>query len=87
MTDHATVTGARTPVAVPHVSAPASRLPRTLHPGAWWLWALGLATAASHTTNPLPLALLIGTAAFVVVRRRSDAPGRWRSGCTCCSAR
>ncbi|GLY24600.1 energy-coupling factor transporter transmembrane component T [Micromonospora sp. NBRC 101691] len=74
MTDHATVTGAPTPVAVPHVSAPASRLPRTLHPGAWWLWALGLATAASHTTNPLPLALLIGTAAFVVVRRRSDAP-------------
>ena len=33
------------------------RLPRALHPGAWWLWALGLATAASHTTNPLPLAL------------------------------
>ena len=32
-----------------------SRLPRTLHPGAWWLWALGLATAASRTTNPLLL--------------------------------
>ena len=21
-------------------------VPRALHPGAWWLWALGLATAA-----------------------------------------
>ena len=27
------------------------RLPRQLHPGAWWLWALGLATAASRTTQ------------------------------------
>ena len=33
----------------------AVRLPRALHPGAWWLWALGLATAASRTTNPLLL--------------------------------
>ena len=32
-----------------------ARLPRALHPGAWWLWALGLATAASRTTNPLLL--------------------------------
>ncbi|TCB97330.1 energy-coupling factor transporter transmembrane protein EcfT [Micromonospora zingiberis] len=50
------------------------RLPRALHPGAWWLWAFGLATAASHTTNPLPLALLIAAAALVVVRRRGNAP-------------
>ncbi|MEU4438121.1 CbiQ family ECF transporter T component [Micromonospora chalcea] len=49
-------------------------LPRGLHPGAWWLWALGLATAASHTTNPLPLALLVAVAGLVVVRRRGDAP-------------
>jgi len=54
--------------------SPASRLPRGLHPGAWWLWALGLATAASHTTNPLPLGLLVAVAALVVVRRRGDAP-------------
>ncbi|MEU8022642.1 MULTISPECIES: CbiQ family ECF transporter T component [unclassified Micromonospora] len=53
---------------------PSAPLPRGLHPGAWWLWALGLATAASHTTNPLPLALLIAVAALVVVRRRGDAP-------------
>ena len=32
-----------------------TRLPRALHPGAWWLWALGLAAAASRTTNPLLL--------------------------------
>ena len=23
-----------------------------LHPVAWWIWALGLAAAASFTTNP-----------------------------------
>ncbi|MFI7221337.1 CbiQ family ECF transporter T component [Micromonospora maritima] len=54
--------------------APGVRLPRGLHPGAWWLWALGLATAASHTTNPLLLGLLVAVAALVVVRRRGDAP-------------
>ncbi|WKU05672.1 CbiQ family ECF transporter T component [Micromonospora sp. HUAS LYJ1] len=52
----------------------AARLPRGLHPGAWWLWALGLATAASHTTNPLLLALLVAVAALAVLRRRTDAP-------------
>ncbi|SCG39761.1 CbiQ family ECF transporter T component [Micromonospora rifamycinica] len=52
----------------------AARLPRGLHPGAWWLWALGLATAASHTTNPLLLALLVAVAALAVIRRRTDAP-------------
>ena len=36
-----------------------ARLPRPLHPGAWWLWALGLATAASRTTNPLLLGLIL----------------------------
>ncbi|MFE3199334.1 CbiQ family ECF transporter T component [Embleya sp. NPDC059237] len=50
------------------------RLPRTVHPGAWWLWALGLATAAGRTTNPLLLALLLAVAGFVVANRRSDAP-------------
>ena len=33
--------------------------PRALHPGAWWLWALGLAAAASRTLNPVPLVLII----------------------------
>ncbi|MTK04436.1 CbiQ family ECF transporter T component [Micromonospora sp. CP22] len=77
MTDQATADGVgrQTPVTPPDSrSARAGRLPRALHPGAWWLWALGLATAASHTTNPLPLALLVAAAALVVVRRRGDAP-------------
>lgn len=47
---------------------------RWLHPGAWWLWALGLAAAASRTSNPLALGLLIGAAAIVVRARRPDAP-------------
>ncbi|MFI6348768.1 CbiQ family ECF transporter T component [Streptomyces sp. NPDC050560] len=45
-----------------------------LHPGAWWVWALGLATAASRTTNPLLLALLVAVAGYVVAARRSQAP-------------
>lgn len=48
--------------------------PTTLHPGAWWLWSLGLGTAATRTTNPLLLALLIATSAYVVATCRSRAP-------------
>jgi energy-coupling factor transport system permease protein len=51
-----------------------TRLPRLLHPGAWWLWALGLATSASRTTNPLLLVLLIAVAGYVVAARRTTAP-------------
>ncbi|MGP3990453.1 CbiQ family ECF transporter T component [Streptomyces sp. 3N207] len=54
--------------------APLSTRSTALHPGAWWLWALGLATAASRTTNPLLLALLIAVAGYVVAVRRTDAP-------------
>ena len=53
---------------------PTGPLPRHLHPGAWWLWALGLATAASRTTNPLLLALVVAVAGYVVVARRSATP-------------
>ncbi len=49
-------------------------LPRRLHAGAWWLWALGLAAAASRTTNPVLLALLVAVAAYVVAARRSPTP-------------
>jgi energy-coupling factor transport system permease protein len=45
-----------------------------LHPGAWWLWALGLGTAATRTTNPLLLALLLAISAYVVTARRPHAP-------------
>ncbi|WP_432018651.1 energy-coupling factor transporter transmembrane component T [Streptomyces sp. 1222.5] len=45
-----------------------------LHPGAWWLWALALGTAATRTTNPLLLALLVAASAYVVATHRSPAP-------------
>lgn len=54
------------------------RVPRGLHPGAWWLWALGLATAASRTTNPVLLLLVGAVVAYVVAARRTDAP--WARG-------
>ena len=41
-----------------------------LHPLAWWVWGLGLATAAAHTTNPVLLGLVLAVAAWVVVERR-----------------
>ncbi len=50
------------------------RAARDLHPGAWWLWALGLATAATATTNPLVLLLIVGVAWFTVSMRRGDHP-------------
>jgi energy-coupling factor transport system permease protein len=49
-------------------------LARDLHPGAWWIWALSLATAASRTTNPWLLLTICGVACVVVTARRSDAP-------------
>jgi len=52
----------------------AAVVPRAMHPMAWWLWALGLAAAASRTTNPLLLGLVIVVCACVVAARRSDAP-------------
>lgn len=51
-----------------------ARLSRDLHPVAWWVWALGLCTAATFTTNPFLLLMLIGVAAVVVSLRRSDQP-------------
>lgn len=50
------------------------RLPRRLHPIAWWLWAIGLAAAVSRTTNPLLLVLVLAVLAVVVTSRRGDAP-------------
>lgn len=53
---------------------PAHQLPAAVHPVAWWLWALGLAVAATRTTNPLLLLLIVAVAGYVVVARRGDAP-------------
>ncbi|GAA3489715.1 hypothetical protein GCM10018987_37980 [Streptomyces cremeus] len=58
----------------PSLRAPAAGRSNALHAGAWWLWALGLAAAASRTTNPLLLGLLVGVAGYVVAARRTDAP-------------
>ncbi|HEX3335698.1 MAG TPA: energy-coupling factor transporter transmembrane component T [Jatrophihabitans sp.] len=51
-----------------------TRVPRALHPIAWWIWAIGLATAVSRTTNPLLLVLVLATLGFVIANRRTDAP-------------
>jgi energy-coupling factor transport system permease protein len=58
----------------PSIRQRTRRLPRGLHPGAWWIWAISLAVAASRTTNPLLLAILLAVTSVVVVARRSDAP-------------
>jgi energy-coupling factor transport system permease protein len=47
---------------------------RPAPPGAWWVWALGLATVATTTRNPLLLLLVLAVAGYVVVSRRTDAP-------------
>lgn len=46
------------------------RYPRLLHPAAWWVWGVGLAVAASRTTNPFLLLLVIAVAGWVVLERR-----------------
>ncbi len=50
------------------------RVPRALHPVAWWIWAVGLVIAVNRTTNPLLLILALAVLAFVVANRRTDAP-------------
>ena len=50
------------------------RVPRNLHPVAWWIWASGLATAVSRTTNPLLLAVVLAVLGVVIANRRSEAP-------------
>ena len=49
------------------------RIPRELHPVAWWIWALGLAVAVNRTTNPLLLLLVL---AVLGVRRRQPPQRR-----------
>ncbi|MGA9597088.1 MAG: energy-coupling factor transporter transmembrane protein EcfT [Acidimicrobiia bacterium] len=53
-----------------------SRPLRRLHPGAWWLWALFLAAAASRTTDLLLLALLVAVAWFMVIVRGGQGSTR-----------
>lgn len=51
------------------------RLPRDLHPVAWWVWAIGLVVTATLTTNPLLLALVIAVSCLVAFSCRGD--GTW----------
>ncbi|RKN45850.1 energy-coupling factor transporter transmembrane component T [Streptomyces hoynatensis] len=62
------------PGAAARLRAPVATRSNALHAGAWWLWALGLATAASRTSNPLLLGLVIAVAGYVVAARRTNAP-------------
>ena len=55
-----------------------SRLPRPLHPIAWWIWAIGLGAAVSQTDNPLLLVVALAVIAYVVILRRTEAP--WARG-------
>jgi len=52
----------------------APALPRALHPVAWWVWAIGLAVAASLTANPILLALILAVVTLVVTNRRTGSP-------------
>ena len=52
----------------------ASPISRTLHPGAWWLWALGLAVIATRTTNLIVFGLLVVVVTAVVLARRGSTP-------------
>lgn len=69
---------ARPPAAGPAPDAGGRRLPRTLHPVAWWIWALALATAVSRTNNPLLLFLVLAVLGYVIAMRRTEAP--WARG-------
>ncbi len=64
----------RRPLSATHRPQHLLRFPRNLHPGAWWLWAIGLAAAASRTQNPVPLLLILVVTGLVVGARRSNAP-------------
>ncbi|MFQ6141882.1 energy-coupling factor transporter transmembrane component T [Streptomyces seoulensis] len=69
---------ARPPVSGLVPDAGGRRLPRTLHPVAWWVWALSLATAVSRTANPLLLFIVLAVLGYVVTVRRTEAP--WTRG-------
>lgn len=49
-------------------------LPRAVHPGAWWVWGLGLMGAATRSTNLIALGMIVVASAVVVELRRTDAP-------------
>lgn len=66
------VTSAAAQPPVTDAAAPRSR--PTVHPLAWWIWALALAVAVSGITNPLVLGLVVAVVGYVVAARRTDSP-------------
>ncbi|MQS10671.1 energy-coupling factor transporter transmembrane protein EcfT, partial [Streptomyces sp. IF17] len=62
------------PARLAALRAPEADRSNALHSGAWWLWALGLAAAASRTTDPVLLALIVAVTGYVVAARRTDDP-------------
>ncbi|MEU1516932.1 CbiQ family ECF transporter T component [Streptomyces sp. NPDC005811] len=64
-------------LASPRPAPPPAAPPHPIHPAAWWLWSLSLGTAATRTTNPLLLSLLLATSAYVVVTCRPRTPAPW----------
>ncbi|MFJ7071185.1 energy-coupling factor transporter transmembrane component T [Streptomyces sp. NPDC098781] len=73
-----TTADAAPPLSVSEPDRGGRRLPRMLHPMAWWIWALALATAVSRTNNPLLLFLVLAVLGYVVSARRTEAP--WARG-------
>lgn len=47
---------------------------RSVHPLAWWGWAIGIAIAVNGTTNPLLLTTMALAMIIVVLLRRTDSP-------------
>lgn len=47
---------------------------RPVHPGAWWCWALGLAAAATRTTNLILLGLVLAVVFTVAWACRTPSP-------------
>ena len=47
---------------------------RSLHPGAWWGWALGCAVVSARTTNPILLGLVIALICATVLIKRTAVP-------------
>ena len=47
---------------------------RTVHPWAWWAWAICAAVTVSLTTNPWLIGLVCAAVLVTVLRRRSDEP-------------
>jgi len=72
--DAPTRAGSGQPAATQRSRRTRALLLNELHPGAWWVWGLCLALAASRTTNPLLLGLVLAVTALVAAACRRPSP-------------